>query len=143
MGNKQLVPENETNNIPLLPENGTNIQIRTPQGLGSIEAQRFPHLVEAILDQLNNQTLVKCIKVSRPWLTHLNQNKVIKIRKILNDLEKFHFENGWNRFIRSINTEMANKLGFAIKTCLNGNGRKQILPINEIFKDLMVEKYAE
>ena len=118
-------------NIPVVPEIGTNIQIRTPQGLGAIEAQRFPHLDEAMLDQLNNQTLVKCRKVSRPWLTHLNEHKIFNIRIILNGLEKFHFENGWNTFIRGINTEMANKLGLAIKTCLNGmEGNKFCLSMN-------------
>ena len=51
-----------------ISRNGKEAQIIIPQELGAIEAQRFPHLGEDVFDQLDNQTLVACRKVSRPWL---------------------------------------------------------------------------
>ena len=56
-------------NILITPKNGTDTQIRSLQEQGAIEAQRFPHLTEAMFDQLSNQTLAGCRKVSRPWCT--------------------------------------------------------------------------
>ena len=130
--------EEEDKNI--LSRNGTDAQIRAPQGLGAIEAQRFPHLSEAIFDQLGNQTLAACRKVSRPWCTQLDDQKCLKIRVILSDIEKFHkIGEKWNRFLRGSSTEMVNRLGLAIKTSLTSNGRKQILPIIKIFKEFMAE----
>ena len=114
------------------------------QGLGGIEAQRFPHLAEAIFDELNNQSLAKCRRVSRAWCTNLDQQKILKIRKILLNLVKFHKAGEeWNRFLRSMNTEMVNRLELAIKACLKGNGRKQILHITEFFKEFMAENCME
>ena len=106
-------------NIPLIQENSS--QIRTPQGLGAVESRRFPYLAEALFDQLDNQTLAECRRVSRPWRTDLDQQKVLKIRKILVDLEKFRkAEEEWNSFYRVTNTEMIDSLGHAIKTSLAG-----------------------
>ena len=125
-------------NIPLLPK------VRAPQELGAIEAHRFPHLAEAVFDELDNKTLVECRRASRPWRTHLDQEKCLKIRIILSDIEKFHkVQEEWNRFLRGTTTEVVNRLGQAIKTSLMGNGRKQMLAIAEIFKEFVPENYTE
>ena len=97
-------------NIHIMPNNGTDVQVKTPQGPGAIEAQRFPHLDEAIFDELDNKSLVECRRASRSWLIHLDQQKLLKIRIILSDVEKFHkVREDWNRFLRSTNTEMVNR----------------------------------
>ena len=131
-------------NIPITAKNETDAQVKASQGFGAIEAQRFPHLAEAIFDQLNDQTLVECRRASRPWLNHLDQEKCLKIRIFLSDIGKFHkVQKEWNIFLRGINTEMINRLGHAIKISLMGNGRKQILAVREIFKEFMAENYDE
>ena len=123
-----------------MPNNGTDSQIRTPQGLGTIQAQRFPHLGEAVFDHLGNQTLATCKKVSRHWCNHLDQQKIFNIRIILSYIEKFHkVGDEWNRFLRDSNTEMVNRLGVAFKTSLMSNGRKKLSPITEVFKEFMAE----
>ena len=125
-------------NTSLKPEIGRG------QELGAIEAQRFPHLGEAVFDQLDNKSLVECRRSSRPWLIHLDQQKSFKIRKILSDIEKFHkVREEWKKFLKGTNTEMVNRLGQAIKTSLMANGRKQILPITDLFKEFMAENYTE
>ena len=136
--------EEEQERIPLLPKNKIDSQVKAPQGLGAIEFLRFPHMGEAIFDQLNTQSLVECRRVGRTWFTDLDQQKFFTIRKILTDIEKFHkVKKEWNIFLRGANTEMVNRLGQAIRTSLMGNGRKQILPITDIFKECMAENYTE
>ena len=66
-----------------IPKQGTDSQIVKPQGLCTILAQRFPHLTEAMFDQLDNQTLAKCRNVSRPWY---RQQNFLKLRTLLNIL---------------------------------------------------------
>ena len=131
-------------NIPLKTENGIVKQNRDEPGLGAIEAQRFPHLGEAIFGELEDQNLVLCRAVSRPWLNYLDQQKFFKIRRILSYVEKFHKVRGdWNRFLRCKNTEMLNRLESAMKTSLLNNGRKHLLPITEFFKEFMTENCTE
>ena len=89
---------------------GTDAQARTTQRLGAIEALRFPHLAEAVFDELDNHTLAVCKKVSRPWCTHLDQQKFFNIRIIRFGFEKFHkVGEEWSRFLRGKNTEMIDR----------------------------------
>ena len=82
MGNQNSLKKMEN-----IPKTGTDSQIIKPQGLCTILAQRFPHLTEAMFDQLDNQTLATCRNVSRPWYT---QQNFLKFRTILSDIKKFH-----------------------------------------------------
>ena len=67
---------------------------------------RFPHLSEAIFDNMNNQSLFTCMNVSRIWHEYLKNQKFIYIRS----MEKFVKDNkgsekSWNRIIKKCNFE--------------------------------------
>ena len=67
---------------------------------------RFPHLSEAIFDNMNNQSLFTCMNVSRIWHEYLKNQKFILIRS----MEKFVKDNkgaekSWNRIIKKCNFE--------------------------------------
>ena len=43
---------------------------------------RFPHISEKIFDQLDDQNLVKCRRISKSWCNYLDNQKILYIRII-------------------------------------------------------------
>ena len=43
---------------------------------------RFPYISEQIFDQLDDQNLVKCRRISKSWCNYLDNQKVLYIRMI-------------------------------------------------------------
>ena len=73
---------------------------------------RFPHLSEAIFDNMDNQSLFICINVSRIWLEYLKNQKFIYIRSMSNFVKDniYPFDNkevekSWDRIIKKCNFE--------------------------------------
>ena len=70
---------------------------------------RFPHLSEAIFDNMNNQSLFNCMNVSRIWHEYLKNQKFIYIRSIEkfvknNNCPLFNnegAEKSWDRILKS------------------------------------------
>ena len=74
---------------------------------------RFPHLSEAIFDNMNNQSLFNCMNVSRIWHEYLKNQKFIYIRSIEkfvknNNCSLFNnegAEKSWDRILKKCNFE--------------------------------------
>ena len=66
---------------------------------------RFPHIGEQIFANLDNQNLMKCREVCDPWMTFLNQEKLIWTRIILSYIEPTNSWN-WQKFFSTTSTPM-------------------------------------
>ena len=65
---------------------------------------RFPHLFEAIFENLDNQSLVRSREVSRTWMTCLDNQKFLLMRKIQKSVEKqFKFHKAWKTVSKYVN----------------------------------------
>ena len=43
---------------------------------------RFPHIIQDVLEELDNKSLTKCREVSRSWCSFLDEQKFMNIRII-------------------------------------------------------------
>ena len=52
---------------------------------------RFPHISEEIFDQLDNQNLVKCRRISKSWCNYLDDQKILYIRIIKQSIKSSNY----------------------------------------------------
>ena len=77
---------------------------------------RFSHLSEKIFKLLDNQNLVKCMKVSRMWCSHLKVQKFVQIRTIKAIVRQFDdVEETWNDVFMNNSTEIIIELQLAVQ----------------------------
>ena len=76
---------------------------------------RFPHLSEAICDQLNNESFCKFKEVNRSWNLYLTDQKLYEVRIILATMAKFrNIGDGWKEVLKESSKETLVKLKHAI-----------------------------
>ena len=79
-------------------------------------SMRFPHLSEAIFDQLDNKSLVNCKCINDPWWGYVESLKTMKIRKIEKSLEEMNInQTSWQRILKKANMEILEELRIAVK----------------------------
>ena len=77
---------------------------------------RFPHLVENIFDQLNNENLAKCSEASKTCHNYVVKQKFFHCRKIKRRLEKNQvFGEFWKKVLSKANTEITLQLSLAVE----------------------------
>ena len=77
---------------------------------------RFPHLIENIFDQLNNESLAKCSEASKTWHNYVAKQKFFHCRKIKRRLEKNQvFGEFWKKVLYKANTEITLQLSLAVE----------------------------
>jgi hypothetical protein len=70
---------------------------------GQIFFLRFPHLSEAIFNNLDNQSLVSCRGVGRTWMNCLDTQKFLLMRKIQKSVEThFRFNKTWQMLAKNV-----------------------------------------
>ena len=52
--------------------------------------QRFPHLAEGIFNSIDSQSFLNCLIASKSLISCVEQEKFFQIRKITENIEKFH-----------------------------------------------------
>ena len=86
--------------------------------------QRFPDLVLGILDQLDDQNLVKSKEVAITWCSFISEEKILWIRMI----QKYGHENikedpdTWRNVMFKTPTEIVKKLALALQLFFNRYG---------------------
>ena len=82
---------------------------------------RFPHLSEAICNQVDNEGLRKFKEVNRTWNLYLTEQKLYEVRIILATIEKFrNIGDGWNKVLKESSKETLVNLKHAVeKTATN------------------------
>jgi hypothetical protein len=77
---------------------------------------RFPHLSEAICDQLNNESFGKFKEVNRSWNLYLTDQKLYEVRIILATMAKFrNIGDGWKEVLKESSKETLVKLKHAVQ----------------------------
>ena len=52
--------------------------------------QRFPHLAEGIFNSVDSQSFLNCLIASKSLVSCVEQEKFFQVRKITENIEKFH-----------------------------------------------------
>ena len=77
---------------------------------------RFPLMTQKLLEQLDNESLVKSREISRIWKTSLDNNKCMWIRIIKQYVRQDgKFKNSWNAVLTKIPFEIVKELALAVK----------------------------
>ena len=77
---------------------------------------RFPHLSEAIFDQLNNKTFSKCRTVSKNWCNIIEGQKSRWSRVLRNHIRNFKKSpESWKKIVNKFPFDMAKDLALTIK----------------------------
>ena len=79
---------------------------------------RFPHLGEAIMDELNNTDLTECRFVDRIWRSFIDSQKLPWMRMIYEWKEDPYQE--WQEISRKLNVEMLKILAKTANQLLKG-----------------------
>ena len=78
--------------------------------------QRFPHLTEGIYNSLDNQSLTNCRIVNNLWKNYLDQHKLFHIRKIKENITRFHdIGETWELIFRKAGIDILRKLFYAVR----------------------------
>ena len=78
--------------------------------------QKFPHLAEGIFNSLDNQSFVNCLIASKSLVSSVEQEKFFQIRKITENIEKFHtLGEAWKSIFKKANTEILSDLVLAVR----------------------------
>ena len=78
--------------------------------------QKFPHLAEGIFNSLDNQSFVNCLIASKSLVSSVEQEKFFQIRKITENIEKFHtLGETWKSIFKKANTEILSDLALAVR----------------------------
>ena len=78
--------------------------------------QRFPHLAEGIFNSLDNQSFLNCLVTSKSLVSSVEQQKFFQIRKITENIEKFHtLGETWKSIFKKANTEILSDLALAVR----------------------------
>ena len=78
--------------------------------------QKFPHLAEGIFNSLDNQSFVNCLIASKSVVSFVEQQKFFQIRKITENIEKFHtLGETWKSIFKKANTEILSDLALAVR----------------------------
>ena len=86
---------------------------------------RFPHLSEAIFDQLENKSLVNCKCINNPWWSYIERLKLMKIRIIEKSLEAMNVNQiSWKRILKKANMEILEELKLAVNQFYLFYGKK-------------------
>ena len=76
---------------------------------------RFPHLSEAIFEQLDNKSLLNCKCINNQWWGYVESLKIMKIRKIEKSLEAMNInQTSWQIILKKANTEILEELRIAV-----------------------------
>ena len=75
---------------------------------------RFPHVGEQIFANLDDQNLAKCREVCDPWMTFLDNEKLIWIRIIMSHIEATNSWN-WQKFFSSTSISMVCKIAIRMQ----------------------------
>ena len=77
---------------------------------------RFPHLAEGIFNSLDNQSLSNCRIVNNSWKNYLDQQKFFQIRKIKENITRFHvIGEPWELIFRKAGIDILRKLFYAVR----------------------------
>ena len=77
---------------------------------------RFPHLIEAIFGELDNQSLASCREWNEKWKKNIESCKILWLRKI--QLKRTHFygfDKEWAQILRRIPLDLLKKLAIATR----------------------------
>ena len=86
---------------------------------------RFPHLSEAIFDQLENKSLVNCKCINNLWWGYIGSLKLMKIRIIEKSLEAMNVNQmSWKRILKKANMEILEELKLAVNQFYLFYGKK-------------------
>ena len=78
--------------------------------------QRFPHLAEGIFNSLDSQSFLNCLIASKSLVSSVEQQKFFQIRKITENIEKFHtLGETWKSIFKKANTEILSDLVIAVR----------------------------
>ena len=82
----------------------------------------FPHLSEMIFDNLNDDSLANCKKVSRSWSIYLRQQKFVLIRIIKKTVKKmFAHEGAWIEILKKADANTVVELGLSLDLFRKGS----------------------
>ena len=80
---------------------------------------RFPHLSEAICDQLNNESFGKFKEVNRSWNMYVTEQKFYEVRIIKANIAQFpQIGNGWKEVFKKSSNETLMNLKHALREFL-------------------------
>ena len=80
---------------------------------------RFPHLSEAICDQLNNESLGKFKEVNQSWNMYVTEQKFYEVRIIKANIAQFpQIGNGWKEVFKKSSKETLVNLKHALREFL-------------------------
>ena len=78
-------------------------------------SMRFPHLSEAIFEQLNNTSLLNCKYINNQWWGYVESLKTTKIRKIEKSLKAMNInQTSWQRILKKANMKILEELRIAV-----------------------------
>ena len=78
---------------------------------------RFPHLGQSIFEMLDDENLVKCKEVSKPWSFFMDQERFFWkriIKKLVGDYDDF--QKAWNLALKNADVEILKELGCVVKS---------------------------
>ena len=86
--------------------------VKRNKSLFSMQEQfaRFPHISEKIFDQLDDQNLVKCRRISKSWCNYLDNQKILYIQIIKQSIKSSDY-----------NKAPAHSANFYADACTNCN----------------------
>ena len=79
--------------------------------------RRTPHLPEAIFDQLDDKSLMKCKEVNRSWCNFINDNKILWVRMIQKYFcaMNYVYIDSWEKVIIKISSESWKELSMTLQ----------------------------
>ena len=96
--------------------------------------QRFPHLGEAILSNLDNENLVSCNGINQDWQDFIAQQKLPWIRMIKKYILKVHTKlpDSWIEFLSKTPINIVKSIALDVKDILTAD-RKESYVYNGVF----------
>ena len=76
---------------------------------------RFPHIVQDVLEELDNKSLTNCRNMSRIFCHFIDNEKFYSVRKIQGGVRMTEFQLQWNKVLKNIPTQVAKEIFVAVE----------------------------
>ena len=76
---------------------------------------RFPHILKDIFEELDNESLASCRKVSQSWCNFIDNSKYYWIRHIKKCVNKHTFWKQWNQVLKKLPTKDTKELSEMVR----------------------------
>ena len=76
---------------------------------------RFPHIVQDVLEELDNKSLTNCRNVSRIFCHFIDNEKFYSVRKIQGGVRMTEFQLQWDKVFKNIPTQVAKEISVTVE----------------------------